>query len=194
MIVGLTGGIGSGKTTVAKLFEVMGCAVYNSDDRAKELYYHSEVKKQVIELLGKEAYKTATCIDSNFISKKVFEDTALLHQLNQIIHPAVKTDFELFVKQFDSDKIIIKETALLFETGIYKTLDYSVLVTAPVELKIARVMKRNNTKREEIEKRINAQWSDEQKTPLANFVIHNNASEALIPQVLEIIKVLKHHA
>lgn len=194
MIVGLTGGIGSGKTTVAKLFEVMGCAIYNSDDRAKELYFNASVKKDVINLLGKEVYKSDTEIDRDYISKKVFADTTLLHQLNNIIHPAVKSDFEEFVKQFPSDKIIVKETALLFETGIYKTIDYSILVTAPTQLKIERVMKRNGSKKEEIEKRINAQWSDEQKTSLANFVIENDNTKALIPQVLEVIKILKHHA
>lgn len=191
MIIGLTGGIGSGKTTVANLFEIMGCAIYNSDDRAKELYYLPSVKQKVIDLLGKGAYKDDTCIDKDFIAQKVFGDTTLLHQLNSIIHPAVKSDFEYFVKQFPSDKIIIKETALLFETDIYKTIDINILVTAPKELKIQRVMKRNSVSREEIEKRMQAQWSDEKKASLANFIIKNDGSEALIPQVLNIINTLK---
>lgn len=194
MIVGLTGGIGSGKTTVANLFEVMSCAIYNSDDRAKELYYKPEVKKQVIALLGQEAYKSDTCINKDVISQKVFTDTTLLHQLNSIIHPAVKTDFEHFVKQFPSDKIIIKETALLFETDIYKSIDFNILVTAPKELKIERVIKRNSVSKEEVEKRMQAQWSDEKKIPLANFVIVNDNTKALIPQVLEIVTILKRHA
>lgn len=194
MIVGLTGGIGSGKTTVAKLFEIMGCAIYNSDERAKELYYNNEVKKQVIDLLGKDAYLSDTCINKDFISQKVFTDTPLLHQLNHIIHPAVKIDFEAFVKQFDSTKIIIKETALLFETGLYKNLDYNILVTTPTEIKIDRVMKRNAITRADVEKRMQAQWSDDKKVPLANFIIINDNTKALIPQVLEIVTILKRHA
>ncbi len=193
MIIGLTGGIGSGKTTVAKLFETMGCAVYNSDERAKELYFEPQVKQQVISLLGKEAYVSDQEIDKNYISKKVFGDTLLLHQLNAIIHPAVKTDFEQFVALFPQNKLIIKETALLFETGIYKDLDYNIIVTASLDVKIERVMKRSSVSKEEIEKRMHAQWTDEQKIPLANFTISNDPSNALIPQVLQIINKLKTH-
>lgn len=193
MIIGLTGGIGSGKTTVAKLFETMGCAVYNSDGRAKELYFDPQVKQQVISLLGKEAYVSDQEIDKNYISKKVFGDTLLLHQLNAIIHPAVKTDFEKFVALFPQDKLIIKETALLFETGIYKDLDQNIIVTASLDVKIERVMKRNSVSKEEVEKRMHAQWTDEQKIPLANFIISNNPSDTLIPQALQIINKLKTH-
>lgn len=193
MIIGLTGGIGSGKTTVAKLFETMGCAVYNSDERAKELYFEPQVKQQVISLLGKEAYVSDQEIDKNYISKKVFGDTLLLHQLNAIIHPAVKTDFEQFVALFPQDKLIIKETALLFETGIYKDLDHNIIVTASLDVKIERVMKRSSVSKEEVEKRMHAQWTDEQKIPLADFTISNNPSDALIPQVLQIINKLKTH-
>lgn len=193
MIVGLTGGIGSGKTTVAKLFQTMGCAIYNSDERAKELYFDADVKQQVIKLLGKEAYHSDTELNKEFISKKVFSDTLLLHQLNAIIHPAVKKDFEHFVSQFPSNTIIIKETALLFEIGIQKDLDYSILVTASIETKTDRVMKRNHISKEEVEKRMHAQWSDEQKIPLADFVIYNNPSDALMPQVLKAIENLNKH-
>lgn len=194
MTIGLTGGIGSGKTTVAKLFEVMGCAIYNSDDRAKELYFVPSVKQNVIQLLGAEAYISETEINRPYISEKVFADTLLLHQLNNIIHPAVKTDFESFLKQFDAQKIIIKETALLFETDIYKTLSKNILVTAPADVKIARVMKRNSVSKEDVEKRMHAQWTDEQKTPLADFIINNDGSKALIPQVLQVVEKLRSNA
>lgn len=193
MIVGLTGGIGSGKTTVAKLFQTMGCIIYNSDERAKELYFNPEVKQQVIHLLGDEAYLNDTELNRDFISKKVFSNTLLLHQLNAIIHPAVKKDFEQFVNQFPLNRIIIKETAILFEIGIQKDLDYSILVTASVETKTNRVMKRNHISKEEVEKRMHAQWTDEQKIPLADFVIYNNPSDALIPQVLKVIENLNKH-
>lgn len=192
MIIGLTGGIGSGKTTVAKLFETMGCAIYNSDDRAKELYFNPIIKQAVIELLGTEAYLSETVINKDFISKKVFSDTKLLHQLNDIIHPAVKADFIQFKSNFPLNTIIIKESALLFETGIYKDLNFNILITAPVDLKIERVMRRNSVSKNEIEKRMQAQWTDEQKTPLANAVITNDNRTALIPQVISIIETLKN--
>ena len=194
MIIGLTGGIGSGKSTVAKLFETMGCAIYNSDDRAKELYFKPLIRHAVIRLLGTEAYVSETMIDKNFISKKVFSDTKLLHQLNDIIHPAVKEDFIQFKSKFPLNTIIIKESALLFETGIYKDLNYNILVTAPMDLKIERVMKRNSVSKTDVEKRIHAQWTDEQKVPLANVVISNDNQAALIPQVISIIKKLKSNA
>ncbi len=193
MIVGLTGGIGSGKTIVAKLFETMGCAIYNSDDKAKEVYFDASVKKQVIDLLGENAYSNATTLNKNFISEKVFSNDELLQKLNAIIHPAVKKDFQVFTKQF-SGKLIIKESAILFETGIYKDLDLTILVSAPVKEKIERVMKRNGVSAEEVEKRMRSQWTDEQKMPLARYVIHNADHRALIPQVLTILNQLKNHA
>jgi len=194
MIVGLTGGIGSGKTTVARLFETMGCSIYNSDEKAKELYYNDSVKKQVINLLGNEAYLNEYEINKEYISKKIFSNTQLLQQINKIIHPTVKEDFIQFQSKHSPETLIIKETALLFETGIYKELDYSILVTAPVWLKIERVIKRNKVTKEDVEKRMLSQWSDERKTPLANFIIVNDNSQALIPQVLQILKKLKQHA
>ena len=191
MLIGLTGGIGSGKTTVAHIFETMGCAVYNSDDRAKELYFNADVKKQVIQLLGTQVYLNDNEIDKNYISQIVFSNTHILHQLNAIIHPAVKQDFIQFQSKFSSEKIIIKETALLFETGLYKELNFTILVSAPLTCKIERVMKRSNITKEEIEKRMAAQWPDEKKIPLANIVIVNDGYKALIPQVRAIIQQLK---
>ena len=192
MIIGLTGGIGSGKTTIAKLLEVMGCAIYNSDEQAKDVYYKPEVKEQVIQLLGNESYISDLEINKSFISSKVFSDNQLLQQLNNIIHPAVKTDFIQFTNQFAANKIIIKESAILFETGIYKDLEKTILVTAPLDIKIKRVMARSSISKEEIEKRISAQWDDEKKSSMADFTIQNDGSEALIPQVSTILSKLKH--
>lgn len=194
MLIGLTGGIGSGKTTVAKLFETMGCPVYNSDEKAKALYYKPDIKKAVCQLLGNEAYLNETEIDKNFIAEKVFKNENLLNQLNAIIHPAVKEDFIQFKNKFSHHSFIIKETAILFEAGINKDLDFSILVTAPTELKIHRVLKRNGISKAEIEARMNAQWRDEKKISMANFVITNDDHSALIPQVEAILKKLKQHA
>lgn len=192
MIIGLTGGIGSGKTTVSKIFETMGCAVYNSDEKAKELYFNPQIKPLIIELLGQEAYLSVSEINKDYISKKVFSNPELLGQLNQIIHPAVKKDFIDFKNKFSPETLIIKETALLFEAGIHKDLDYSILVTAPNDIKINRVMRRSNISKEEIEKRMNAQWTDDQKKQLADKIIINDESKPLIPQVVSIINKLNN--
>lgn len=193
MIIGLTGGIGSGKTTVARLLETMGCVLYNSDDRAKELYFETEVKAEVIRLLGTLSYFEHGGLNKAHISEQVFSDRDLLQKLNAIIHPAVKKDFTAFTQRY-AGKIIIKESAILFETGIYKELEATILVTAPLEQKISRVMKRNAITREEVEKRMQAQWTDEQKIPLADHVISNADNEALIPQALTLLEKLHRHA
>ncbi len=194
MIVALTGGIGSGKTTVAKLFETMGCVVYNSDERAKELYNNPEVKKQVIELLGVNAYSEDNKLNKIFVSDIIFNEKDKLEKLNAIIHPALALDFENFVKQQNSESIIIKESALIFETELYKKFTTIILVIAPLEQKIKRVMSRNLISKEEVDKRMLAQWTDEQKLPLANYVISNSETDALIPQVLSVIQKLKSNA
>ena len=194
MIIGLTGGIGSGKTIIAKLFETMGCIIYNSDERAKELYFNKDIKQQVITLLGKEAYINDIELNKSYIAEVIFSDKHKLQHLNAIIHPAVKQDFKLVVSKYPIKTLIIKETALLFEENISKEVDISILVTAPVELKIERVMKRSNLSKTEVEKRMLAQWTAERKIPLATYVLTNDGKEALIPQVLAIIHQLRTHA
>jgi dephospho-CoA kinase len=191
MIIALTGGIGSGKTTIAKLFETMGCLIYYSDEKAKELYYHFEIKKRVIQLLGSDAYSASGSLNSTFIAGIIFKDKTKLESLNAIIHPALEKDFEIFVKQQSPDRIIIKESALIFETDSYKKFKTIILVTAPLEQKIKRVMQRNKMPRENVEKRMSAQWPDEQKIPLANYIISNNDTEAVIPQVISVLKKIK---
>jgi dephospho-CoA kinase len=191
MIIALTGGIGSGKTTIAKLFETMGCLIYYSDEKAKELYYDTEIKKRVIQLLGSDAYSANGSLNSTFIAGIIFKDKTKLESLNAIIHPALEKDFEIFVKQQSPDRIIIKESALIFETDSYKKIKTIILVTAPLEQKIKRVMQRNKMPRENVEKRMSAQWPDEQKIPLANYIISNDDTEAVIPQVISVLKKIK---
>ncbi len=193
MIVGLTGGIGSGKTTIAQVLEVMGCIIYNSDERAKLMYFNTSVKTQIIQLLGNEAYLNNTTLNHTFISKKVFSNQYLLHKLNAIIHPAVKQDFITFKNNQAPQKIIIKESALLFETGIYKELPFNILVTAPEPVRIQRVLNRSQISIDAIKQRMQAQWSDEEKTKLANFVIDNSGEKAVIPQLQACLHNIKKH-
>jgi len=185
MIVGLTGGIGSGKTIVARLFELLGCAVFNSDDAAKNVYFDEEVKKRVIELLGSEAYLNEKELNKSHISSKIFSNTDVLHKLNAIIHPEVKKHFEEF-KLNNKEKIIIKETALLFEAKINKEVDKIVLVAANDELRISRVMARDGLSRQDVLNKIKSQLPQEEKIKLSDFVVYNNEDEFLITQVLKI--------
>lgn len=191
MIVGLTGGIGTGKSTVAKLFALMGAKVFNSDDNARDQYFVSEIKKQVIDLLGKECYVDNKTLDRKYISNKIFADTTLLQKLNAIIHPAVIKDFKAFAQAYPG-KLIIKESALLFEVGLDKELDKIILVTSPLELRIERVMKRDGSSREEVLKKIKSQLSEEEKMKLTPLWIKNDEKEFLIPQVIEMYKKLNH--
>ncbi|MBL7895078.1 MAG: dephospho-CoA kinase [Bacteroidia bacterium] len=192
MIVGLTGGIGTGKSTVGKLFQVLGVPVYNSDDRAKELYFLPEVKEKVTALLGNEAYHADGSLNRAYISQKIFSDSSLLSKINGIIHPAVEEDFTSFKEEYKTHKYIIKETALLFETGLYKKVDKIILVMAPLEERLKRVMQRDKSSREDVLKRISHQMPDEEKQPISDFVIDNNETEGLIPQVLAIHQKLQN--
>jgi dephospho-CoA kinase len=192
MVVGLTGGIGSGKSTVAKLFEVLRVPVYDTDTRAKQTYYKPEVKEKIISLLGQEVYSHDGKIDPAAISKKVFGDNSLLQKLNAIIHPAVDADFKEFLKNNTGEKLIIKESALLFETGVYKKMDKNILVTSPLELRVKRVQERDKSDAAHIMKRISHQMPDEEKIPISDFVIVNDEKEPVIPQVLTIFEKLKN--
>lgn len=192
MIVGLTGGIGTGKSTVARIFGTINVPVYYSDDRAKELYFEADIKKKVIALLGHEAYTESGELNRKFISKSVFSNAKLLNQINAIIHPAVEIDFKKFQEANNIHKYVVKETALLFEAGIYKKVDKIILVTAPLNIRLQRVKLRDNLSEEEIIKRINSQMPDEEKLPISDFSITNDEKYALIPQVLAIHEKLKN--
>ena len=189
MVVGLTGGIGSGKSTVAKLFEIIGCAVFYSDTVAKEIYFDSNIKPQIISLLGKEVYLSENKIDKKYVSSKIFSDTDLLRQLNAIIHPAVIEKFKEF-KKLNAGKLIVKETALLFEAKLGSEVDKIILVAANDELRIKRVMQRDGLSHEEVINKMKAQLPQEDKIKLSDFVIYNNEEEFLITQVLSIYSKL----
>ena len=171
-IIGLTGGIGSGKTTVAGFFRDFGIPVYIADEAGKRLMVTSEkIRKQIIDLFGEDAYK-GDQPERKYIASKVFNDKDKLASLNDIIHPAVAADFQEWVRK-QSSEYVIYEAAILFETGGYKKCDFSILVKAPQDLRIERLQKRDDSSREEIQQRMNNQWSDEKKSQLADFIINN---------------------
>lgn len=171
-VLGLTGGIGSGKTTVARFFKELGVPVYIADDEAKKLMNSDpEVQKKIKEIFGEEAYKNGF-LDRKFLATKVFKDKNLLEQLNSIVHPAVGKHF-LKWKQRQHSEYVVYEAAILFEKGGYKKCDYNLLITAPLEVRVERLIARDRTTRKEIEARMNNQWPDEKKASLADFIIEN---------------------
>ncbi len=171
-IIGLTGGIGSGKTTVAKLFKELGVPVYNSDLRAKKLMKNSkEIRTAVMNLLGKDSYVLER-LNKKYIADKVFSNKQLLQKLNAIVHPAVRKDFIGWVKK-KKTPYVIQEAAILFENNSYKNFDEVILIKAPIEIRLERIIARDNGSKEEILARMQNQWDDSKKIPLSDYIIEN---------------------
>ncbi|CAM4304299.1 dephospho-CoA kinase [Zobellia nedashkovskayae] len=186
IIVGLTGGIGSGKTTVAKMFEELGVPVYNSDERAKDLMQKlPELITAIKELLGNEAYKDGK-LDRAYVSKKVFNNKELLNTLNGIVHPAVRKDFISWAED-QSSNYVIQEAAIIFEIGSQDFYDCIILVTAPKETRINRIMQRDASNTVEgIEARMKNQLSDNKKIESSDYIIQNENLEQTKVQVLDV--------
>jgi dephospho-CoA kinase len=185
--IGITGNIGGGKTTVSKIFEVLGVPVFYADDAAKKVMVEDPILIDALkEAFGVEAYFNDGTLNRKHIASIVFNDEAQLAKLNAITHPAVFRAFDTWVGQVKIAPYVIKEAALLFESTSYKMCDYSVMVTAPLELRIARVMQRDGFTRAEVESRNARQFSEEKKIGLADHVIRNDDTELVIPQVLEL--------
>ena len=172
MIVALTGGIGSGKTTVGKMFTELGVPVYNSDQWAKQLMTSSKkVKKAIIRLLGEQSYKDKE-LDKKFIARAVFNNKALLQELNKIVHPAVREHFSSWARKQDYP-YVIQEAAIIFENRGHEFYDRIILVTAPQKLRVERVVSRDGASEKDILARMDNQWSDQKKIALSDFVIEN---------------------
>ena len=183
--VGLTGGIGSGKSTAAKIFEVLSIPVYYADVEAKRLMNEDlELRTNIIKHFGEKAY-TNEMLDRKYISSIVFSDPAKLELLNSIVHPATKEDGEKWMHQ-QTTPYAIHEAALIFESGSAENLDYVIGVSAPRALRIQRVMNRDGITRDEVVKRINRQIDETIKMKLCDFVIINDEQQLLVPQVLGI--------
>ena len=187
IIVGLTGGIGSGKTTVAQEFKKLGVPVYIADDEAKKLMKRSKIiKRKLIQLFGDKAYVN-NALNKPFIANIIFNDKSYLQKMNSIIHPRVAKHFEKWMLKQESP-YVIKEVAILFENDGYKTCDFIITVTAPKELKIERLLKRDDTTKAKIEAIMKNQWTDEEKVKRSHFVIENIALENTKNQVIKVHK------
>ena len=187
--VGLTGGIGSGKSTVAKIIEAMGYPVFYSDIESKKLLDNNEnVIKKLIQQFGAGVYNEHI-IDRKKLAQLVFNDQKNLEIINGIVHPEVRIQFNLWTEK-QKVKLVFNEAAILFETGSYLQFDKNILVVAPEELRIERVMKRDNISLLEVQNRINNQWNDEKKMPLADYIISNDNKRALLIQIENVIQDL----
>ncbi len=183
--VGITGGIGSGKSTVAKVFEVLGIPVYYADDAAKRLMNEDELlKTELQELFGKETYIDGK-LNRKYLADLVFNDEEKLSLLNSIIHPATLRDSDQWMTQ-QSTPYAIKEAALIFESGAQEHLDYVIGVSAPLPARLQRVMKRDHVTREEVKARMEKQLDESIKMRLCDYVITNDETELVIPQVIKI--------
>lgn len=182
--IGITGGIGSGKTTVCRIFAEMDIPVYYADDRAKELMVNNlEVVTKLKALFGKNAYLNDGSLNRQHISNIVFSNKEMLEKLNAIVHPAVHEDGIAWQKAQKNVPYTLKEAALLFEAGSYKALDKMITVFAPKEIRLERVVARDQTTRAAVEARMDKQMDDLKKMHLADYVIFNDGKHPLIPQI-----------
>ena len=185
--IGLTGNMGSGKTTVSKIFEILGAPVFYADDEAKKVMTtDQQLVKEIKTTFGEQSYLDDGSLNRRHISALVFNDKKQLEILNSIVHPAVFRSFDQWVKNYSQVPYVVKEAALLFESDSYKLCDYTVMVQAPLEGRIERVIKRDSLTRVEVESRNANQFSEEKKTQLADYVIKNDDLQLVIPQVLKL--------
>lgn len=192
--VGITGGIGSGKTTACRLFEALGVPVYYADERAKWLMVHDEALVSRIKgIFGPQAYTEDGQLQRAYIAERAFGDADLLEQLNAAVHPAVGRDAEAWQQQQTGHPYTLREAALLYESGSFKALDFVIVVTAPQPLRLQRVMQRDGAKAEAVQARMDKQMPEHEKAARADFLIVNDGQQLLIPQVYRIHHLLKQH-
>jgi len=188
--VGLTGGIGSGKSYVARKFEKLGIPVYYADKEAKRLMIQDKLLKQDLKtLLGTASYHRNGRLNRAYVATKIFNDKQLLSKVNALVHPAVGRDFQIWAQTQESD-YVLEESAIVFENGLQNNFDKVILVTAAEDVRISRVMKRDKITEEQVRSRIRQQLPDKKKISLANFVINNDGKSDLEVQILAIHKEL----
>lgn len=185
--VGITGGIGSGKTTVCRVFELLGIPVFYADNVAKTIMQtDSQLKNEILNAFGQESYLVDGQLNRPYISSIVFKDQSQLNKLNALVHPAVFRAFDRWIAEQKDVPYILKEAALLYESESYKMCDLSILVISPESTRISRIKARDHISEEEIMLRMKRQFSDEQKMKLANHILINDENRLLIPQILDL--------
>lgn len=188
--IGLTGGIGSGKTTIATYFQSKGIPIYIADDEARKIMQSDDVIQAIKNTFGESIFENGILVRQK-LAEIVFNDPAKLKELNAIVHPAVKEHYKTWLAEKKDFPYIIYEAAILFESGSYQNFDFIISVVAPLETRIARVIKRDLASREHVLKRMEAQWTDEQRISKSDFVIENTHLEVAKQKADEILKILK---
>lgn len=189
-IIGLTGGIGSGKSTVAREFAKLGVPVFYSDDYAKTAYFDPEIKRKIIELLGEQAYLSDSEINKSVLREAIFTNEALKFEIESMIHPFVRKGFEDFLEKNRASKYIINESALLFEKKLASKFTKIILVSADLKLREQRVIKRDNISKESFEKIVSSQMAENEKMLLADYVIINDLIDSLPSKVIKVNELL----
>lgn len=184
--IGLTGNIGTGKSTVARIFEILGAKVYKADIQARNILHSGMLKPQLISVFGETILNSLSEVDRKALAAIVFSDNAKLEQLNALIHPLVEQDFEEWCRVHQEENYIIHEAAILFESGFDRLFDANILVTAPEELCISRVMARDALTREMVAERLKNQWAQHRKKDLADYEVINDGVAMVIPQILAV--------
>ncbi len=193
LTIGITGGIGSGKSTVCKVFKFLGVPVFEADVVAKNLINSNpKIKKELIHLFGSGIYMNNGTVNRKKLAQIIFNDDIQLAKINALIHPAVKEEFRRWQKR-QTTKYVLHEAAILFESGLYKDMDFTILVTAPKEERLERVMKRDNISKEMVLKRMGKQWTDEQLRKLATIEIKNDNRSLILPEIIKTDKQIKQY-
>ena len=188
--IGITGGIGSGKTLVCNIFSCLSVPIYNADFQAKKIINTNlEIKEKLINNFGKNIYLKSGKIDKIKLSKIIFNDKEAIQLINKIIHPVVRTDYHKWINKHKAQKYTIKEAAILFESGAYKELDKIITVYSPQNIKIKRIIKRDKINQTEILKKMKNQMSDKLKIKKADYVIFNNEKQLLLAQIIKLHKI-----
>ena len=187
--IGLTGGIGSGKTTIANYLASLGIPVYIADDAGKKVMQQQEIIKAIQQRFGSDIVEENQ-LNRDRLAAIVFNNPDQLKELNAIVHPAVREDYKKWLEEHTDAPFLVYESAILFESGSYKDFDYVITITAPLEVRVSRVLQRDNTEREQVMKRINAQWTDEQRVYKSDFVIENIDIDLAKEEINKILKIL----
>jgi len=190
--VGVTGGIGSGKSTICNIFLLLGVPVYEADTRAKFLMEHDgHLKTKIVETFGADVYLPGQRLNRAYLSATLFKDKAKVQLINDLVHPVVQRDYVRWIKENRGHSYTVKEAALLFESGSYQQLDKIITVTAPRDIRIQRILLRDaNRTKQQVEEIMQSQWPENEKIEKSHFVINNDNSRLIIPQVLKIHEIL----
>ena len=192
--IGITGGIGSGKSVVCRIFSILGIPVFEADKEAKNLINNNQViRNKFIHLFGSEIYTPEGPLDRKKLAEILFKDQHLLNEVNGIVHPEVRRSFVEWADRYQNAPYIIHEAAILIETGFYKMMDRTILVVAPEPVRVKRVVERDHLTEKEVAERISRQWDDSEKMKYADYIITNDDKKLIIPQVIEIDKILKEY-